>query len=315
MSLCHAPNLSPMQRALCAFIACAALALSAGCGGGESDTDVGPPGAPAGFDAGRAFADLEAQVAFGPRPTGSRANLRQARFLRRRLLAAGVGGVRIQSPYLNVVGTIPGSERDAILLAAHHDTKDIPRFVGANDGASGVAVVLELARALPRRLEGPSVHIALFDAEEARGERPFELDGARGSRQYARYALRAQGSGQPVQGTPPLRTIESMILFDLVGDCDLEIPREAGSDPDLYARIAMQAGGEDSPFGGTTGRILDDHVPFVERGIAAVDLIDFTYGPGPRPGAYWHTTEDTLDKVCPESLAAVGEPVLEILPR
>ena len=251
---------------------------------------------------------------FGPRPAGSSANRRQARFIARRLREAGVGRVRVQRPHRNVVGVIPGSERDAILLGAHHDTKNgIPGFVGANDGASGVAVVLELARALPRRVDGPSILFALFDAEEARGNRPFELDGTRGSRQYVRYARAAARSGRWVQGSPPLRRIGSMILFDLVGDCDLEIPREANSDRELYEHIAMQAG-SDSPFGGTTGPILDDHIPFVEAGVTAVDLIDFEYGPGPSPGAYWHTPEDTLDKVCPESLAAVGEPVLEILP-
>ena len=104
-----------------------------------------------------------------------------------------------------------------------------------------------------------------------------------------------------------------MILFDMVGDCDLQIPREANSDPDLYEYIALQAR-EDSPFGGTTGGIIDDHVPFVEAGVTAVNLIDFNFGPGPRPGEWWHTTEDTLDKVCPESLDAVGEAVLSVLP-
>jgi glutaminyl-peptide cyclotransferase len=296
-----------MRRAIVAILALGALAT--GCGG---DDDSAPPSADR-FDAERAFRDLEAQVAFGPRPAGSAANRRQAEFLAGALRDAGVRGVRIQRPYANVIGTIPGSESDAILLAAHHDTKDIPGFVGANDGASGVAVVLELARALPERVEGPSVHIALFDAEEARGDRAFEVDGTRGSREYVRLARRSR-PGRPVQGTPPLAEIQSMILFDLVGDCDLQIPREAGSDPELYEYIAMQAGG-DSPFGGTTGRILDDHVPFVEAGVDAVDLIDFTFGPGSSPGEWWHTTEDTLDKVCPESLDAVGEAVLAVLPR
>ena len=296
-----------MRRAIVAILALGALV--AGCAG---DDDTAPPATDR-FDAERAFRDLEAQVTFGPRPSGSAANRRQAEFLAGALRDAGVRGVRIQRPHANVIGTIPGTEPDALLLAAHHDTKDIPGFVGANDGASGVAVVLELARALPERVEGPSVHIALFDAEEARGDRPFEVDGTRGSRQYVSFARRSR-PGRLVQGTPPLAEIQSMILFDLVGDCDLQIPREANSDPELYEHIAMQAG-DDSPFGGTTGAILDDHVPFVEAGVDAVDLIDFTYGPGPSPGAYWHTTEDTLDKVCPESLDAVGEAVLSVLPR
>jgi glutaminyl-peptide cyclotransferase len=171
-------------------------------------------------------------------------------------------------------------------------------------------VVREIARALAGagRLDGPSVHLALFDAEEARGERDFEVDGTRGSRQYVEYAR----SGR--QGAPPLDEIEAMILLDLVGDCDLQIPREAGSDARLYESIAIHAVPGNDPFGGTTAAVLDDHIPFLEEGIPAVDLIDFTYGPGPSPGAWWHTTEDTLDKVCPESLDAVGEAVLGALP-
>ncbi len=296
-----------MRALLATLLVCATAA--GGCGEEEKSGPVGEPGR---FDSERAFADLERQVAFGPRPSGSPANRRQAKFIARSLRAAGVSDVRIQKPHRNVVGTIPGTEGDAILLGAHHDTKDIPAFLGANDGASGVAVVLELARALPRRVDGPSVQLALFDAEEARGERPFETDGTRGSRQYVRYAEAAERRGHPVQGAPPLRRIESMILFDLVGDCDLQIPRELNSDQRLYGQIAAAAG-RDSPFGGETTPISDDHVPFLERGITAVDLIDYTFGPGPTPGAWWHTTEDTLDKVCPESLDAVGEAVLAVL--
>jgi glutaminyl-peptide cyclotransferase len=297
----------PPMRGLATALLAAGLLI--GCGGEDGEPDAG------GFDANRAFADLEAQVEIGPRPAGSAANRENARLIAERLREAGVEDVVIQRPWRNVVGTIPGTEADAILIAAHHDTKDVPGLVGANDGASGVAVVLELARALPDRLEGPDVNVSLFDAEEARGERPFEEDGTRGSRQYVRYARESERRRRPVQGTPPLRRVESMILFDLVGDCDLQIPREANSDRDLYDYIALQAPGDDSPFGGSTGPILDDHIPFVEAGVRAVDLIDFTYGPGPSPGAWWHTTEDTLDKVCPESLDAVGEAVRAVLPR
>jgi hypothetical protein len=104
-----------------------------------------------------------------------------------------------------------------------------------------------------------------------------------------------------------------MVLLDMIGDCDLQIPREFSSDEGLYAAFADAAGG--APFEGVTGSILDDHVPFLERGIPAVDLIDFTFGGDSTPGKYWHTGEDTLDKVCPESLDAVGEAALEALPR
>ncbi|MDQ3728700.1 MAG: M28 family peptidase [Actinomycetota bacterium] len=291
------------------IFAFAALAVS-GCG----EDDPGEP-TPQRFDEERAFLDLEAQVEIGPRPAGSDENAELVRLISARLRAAGAEDVRVQAPHRNVVATIPGSQAGTVVVGAHHDTKDIPGFAGANDGASGVAVVLELARVLgaDAPLDGPSVSLALFDAEEARGDRPFSEDGTRGSRQYVALA---EAGGR--QGTPMLSEIEGMILFDLVGDCSLEIPRETGSDERLYALFAdaaREVSGSDSsaPFEGETSAIGDDHVPFLGAGVPAVDLIDFTYGPGPRPGAYWHTTEDTLDKVCPESLDAVGEAAVRVI--
>jgi glutaminyl-peptide cyclotransferase len=299
-------------RAIAAAGVFACIALAA-CGGDDADGDESANGALA-FDEQRAFADVEAQVAFGPRPAGSDANAEMTKFLAGRLREAGVRKVRIQSPHRNVVGVIPGRRNGAVVVGAHHDTKDaIPGFVGANDGASGVAVVLELARALPDRVSGPSIRIALFDAEEARGDRPFEVDGTRGSRQYVRYARRGKDE------SPPLDSIRAMVLFDLIGDCDLQIPRETNSDRALYDLFQSAAeeisGGDPGPFSGTASPVSDDHIPFLGAGIPSVDLIDFVYGPGPTPGAYWHTPEDTLDKVCPSSLAAVGEAALVAIPE
>jgi Zn-dependent M28 family amino/carboxypeptidase len=153
------------------------------------------------------------------------------------------------------------------------------------------------------------VQLVFFDAEEARGDRPFELDGIRGSRQYVEYA----GAGR--QGSAPLEQIRAMVLFDMVGDCDLRIPLEANSDQGLYALFAGAAAEGANPFEGATGPISDDHLPFLEAGIPALDLIDFDFGPGPTPGAWWHTSEDTLDKVCAESLDAVGEAALAAIPE
>jgi glutaminyl-peptide cyclotransferase len=288
-------------------LAVAAVALAAGgCGGDDGD------GANL-FDAERAYRDVEAQVAIGPRPAGSPGSREEVALIERGLRAAGVEDVGVQHPYANVVGTIPGREPGAVVVGAHHDTKDgIPGFVGANDGASGVAVVLELARSLQAPLDGPSLHLALFDAEEARGSRSFEADGTRGSRQYVEYA--AAGGRQ---GSPPLDEIDAMVLFDLVGDCDLQIPLEPNSDPELHARFAeasSEADGDPAPFTGSTTPIGDDHVPFREAGVPAVDLIDLAFGDGPPPGSYFHTPDDTLDKVCVESLDAVGEAAMRALP-
>ena len=312
-----------MRRAIAIpAVALAALAPVA-CGGGDGAGEGAEPATGAStaaeadrFDAERAMRDLRAQVRFGPRPAGSEANRRMTRFLARRLREAGVERVRIQRPHRNVVGVIPGAEPGAVVVGAHHDTKDdIPNFVGANDGASGVAVVLELARTLPDEMDGPAIHISLFDAEETRGDRPFTEDGTRGSRQYVRYARR---DGR--QGSPPLYEIEAMVLFDLVGDCDLQIPREANSDEGLYEAFADAAAersvtGSPAPFVGEAGSILDDHIPFRDAGIPAVDLIDFAYGPGPSPGKWWHSPKDTLERVCADSLDAVGEAALGALPE
>jgi Zn-dependent M28 family amino/carboxypeptidase len=301
-----------MRVLACSLVAAAVLA---GCGSGDDGRTLDDVAAGE-FDADRAFADLEAQVAIGQRPAGSPASRETAELIAARLREAGVRDVRIQGPHLNVVGTIPGDQSsEAIVIGAHHDTKDDvgPGFEGANDGASGVAVVLELARALAPRVQGPPIHLALFDAEEARGDRDFLSDGLRGSRQYVEYARRGSR-----QGTPPLNEIGAMVLFDLVGDCDLQIPYEPNSSRNLYDQFAEGAGkvdGNADPFEGKADPILDDHIPFREAGIPAVDLIDFEFGPGPSPGAYWHTPEDTLDKVCAESLDAVGEAALRALPR
>ena len=298
------PAMRPVVSASLAF-----LVLLAGCGGDATD------GAEeSGFDGDRAFDDLAAQVEFGPRPAGSAAAHRTAEWIADRMRDAGVEDVTIQSPWENVVGTIPGSEPGTVVVGAHYDTKSgIPGFVGANDGASGVAVLTELARSLPNPLDGPSVQLVAFDAEEARGNRDFDVDGTRGSRQYVADARRGGRDG-----AVPLQEIRAMVLFDLVGDCDLRIPLEENSDPALYglfAEAATGADGDPAPFEGRSFAVGDDHVPFLEAGVPAVDLIDFDFGPGPTPGAYWHTPEDTLDKVCAESLDAVGEAALGAIPR
>src|SRR4029453_14249554 len=107
-------------------------------------------------------------------------------------------------------------------------------------------------------------------------------------------------------------------LFDMVGDCDLQIPREATSDPRLYGQFAAAAaelGGDPAPFEGFTGGVEDDHTPFQQAGVPAVGLIDFTYGAETSPGPYWHTRQDTLDKVCASSLEEVGEAAVLAPPR
>jgi glutaminyl-peptide cyclotransferase len=278
-----------------------------GCGGSDDPADEGS------FDSQAAFADVRAQVEIGPRPAGSAGAAREVELITERLGQAGIRDVTVQRPYRNVVATIPGDGRGTVVVGAHYDTKDIHGFVGANDGGSGVAVLLGLARALPDRSSGASIDLVFFDAEEARGDRDFERDGDRGSRQFVAYSKRGGA-----QGSPPLGEIRSMVLFDMVGDCDLQIPREATSDPRLYGQFAAAAvdlDGNPAPFDGFTGGVEDDHTPFQQAGVPAVDLIDFTYGSDTSPGPYWHTRQDTLDKVCASSLDEVGEAAVLAIPR
>ena len=302
----------PTLRLLLAAIA-SLIAMLAGCGEGESECAAGGTCGPTastagGFNADRAFRDLERQVAFGPRPAGSAANARQVAYLKRQLQLAGASDVEVQGPWANVTAEIPGEGEGTVVIGAHHDTKDEPPILGANDGASGVAVVLELARVLAAEedRDGPTVRIALFDAEEAPGDADFEAEGTRGSRQYVEQA---EAAGE-------LEDVDEMWLFDMVGDCELTVPLEANSDPAIYARFERAADelpGFRSPFGDESDAVLDDHIPFIEAGIPSLDLIDFAYGGDSPPGDFWHTEDDTLDKVCPESLAAVGEPALAVL--
>jgi glutaminyl-peptide cyclotransferase len=297
--------------------ALASACCLAACGGGGGDAGppaLRPPGGATPFDAQRAFRDLRAQVAIGPRPAASPGARREVGFIVGRLRAAGVREVDVQRPYRNVIGRIPGRLPGTVVVGAHYDTKDIRGFVGANDGASGVATVLELARDLPPRLDGPSIDLVLFDAEESPRGTSFQAGGDRGSAQFVRYSRQGGRAG-----SPRLSEIRAMVLFDMVGDCDLHVPLEANSSSSLYGLFADAAAtrsssGSSEPFTGSAQGVLDDHAPFLRAGVPAVDLIDFDYGPGPAPGAWWHTRKDDLSHVCARSLEEVGAPALAALP-
>jgi glutaminyl-peptide cyclotransferase len=251
------------------------------------------------FDERRAFALLREQVALGPRPAGSPASRGLAERLRR-LLPHGrfqsvPGGLR------NVIASVPGRDpRRAVVVGAHYDTKDLPGFVGANDGASGTAALVELARGLKPRTIRPTVIFVLFDGEESpadAGSFEFEEKGLRGSK-VAAPALAAR------RPRP-----EAMILLDYVGDRRLSTPRERNSDERLWARLRAAAGrvGAGSAFpDGSRGAISDDHLPFLAAGIPSIDLIDFDF-------PCFHETCDNLGAVSSGSLNTSGEAVAELL--
>jgi Peptidase family M28 len=282
-----------------AALALSLAALVAGCGDdGESGSRPKAARPPDRFDSAAAMRLVRTQVDLGPRPAGSRASRRLAAKLKA-LLPEGryqrvPGGLR------NVLGTVPGSDpKRTVVVGAHYDTKDIKHFVGAIDGASGTAVVAQLARTLKPRQAKPTVVFALFDGEESpRGtaddDRAFERRGLRGSKVAARK----------------LRGAEGMVLLDFVGNRNLRIPREANSDEGLWARLRAAAGraGTATVFPlDNFGPISDDHIPFKRAGVPAIDLIDFGNFP------CWHEKCDDLSQVSEQSLDATGETVLELL--
>jgi hypothetical protein len=246
------------------------------------------------FDSRAAWSLLREQVRLGPRPAGSSASRRLARRLRRLLphgrYQAVPGGLR------NVVGVVPGRTPRIVVVGAHYDTKDVPGFVGANDGAAGTATVAQLARTVRPGELRPTVVFVLFDGEESPRGTPdaeFEREGLRGSRVAARRFHDAR----------------AMVLLDLVGDRRLRVPREASSDPGLWAalrRMAHRAGAARAFPAATRGAILDDHVPFLERGVPAIDLIDFDF-------PCFHRRCDDLSAVSERSIDDVGETVLRLL--
>ena len=276
-------------------------------GGGEAAVRERPAGAAPGavpaarvdrFDVARAFRLIRAQVDVGQRPAGSARLRALAVRLRARLPDGRFEAVPGHPGLRNVVGVLPG-RAPALLVAAHYDTEAAPPgFVGANDGAAGTAAVVELARALaalPRPGDAREVRFVLFDGEEEPlGSTDFERDALRGSKAYAR----AHGGA-----------IGQMVLLDYVANTGLRIPREGNSNQRLWARLraASRRVGVQAAFpAGTQGAIIDDHAPFLERGVPAIDLIDFSY-------RHKDTTRDTVDKLSRRSLDAVGETVLELL--
>ena len=259
------------------------------------------------FDAPAALALVRRQVAVGQRPAGSPQLERLARTLRPMLPAGrlealpgevGRTGVGLR----NVVGVLPGRS-PALVLGAHYATESHPRgFVGANDSAAGTAVLVGVARALARirRPAGaPEVRFVLFDGEEE----PTAKDNA----DFLRFALR----GSKAYVAAHRAEVGALVLLDYVGGKGLRLPREQSSDPELWGelRAAATAVGVARVFPpGRQVAIYDDHTPFLRAGIPAIDLIDFSY-------RWADGLQDTVDKLDPRALDAVGEAVVELVRR
>lgn len=254
------------------------------------------------FNGERALRDVVQQISFGPRIPGSPAHTQAIEWIRSEAYSAGwkteiQTTTRLGHPVKNVIAR-RNDLSPTIIIAAHYDSrlyadhdpdpaKQYDPVPGANDGASGVAVLLELARTLP--VDIVPVWLVFLDAED-NGNIPG-WDWILGSRAF-------------VESNPI--TPEAVIVVDMVGDIDLNIYMERNSDPNLTYEIWLQAdklGYNETFIPILKYKILDDHIPFIEAGIPAVVIIDIDY-------PYYHTTSDTTDKVSAESLEIVGKILL-----
>lgn len=262
-----------------------------------------------------AYKLVEQVVAFGPRPSGSAALIACADFIAKSAKDYGYEPETLvftdraadgEIEFRNVYAELPGASDRYIILASHFDTKKMPastNFVGANDAGSSTGLLLEIMRLLKQsKWQGPTIKFAFFDGEEAL-VRYGQFDGLHGSRRMARD-LEASGE---------LDRCRAMVLMDMVGDSDLKITLSPDNDRtliDSLLSIAEKQGTRDKFGFYPHGNILDDHYPFQKRGVPAIDVIDFAFGPN---NAYWHTSRDTMDKVSAESLRIVGDAVLELV--
>ncbi|MCI0404270.1 MAG: M28 family peptidase [Acidobacteria bacterium] len=282
------------------------LALPTACDAGSKSVAGGVSGE-------QAMAHARALVGFGERWPGSPGHRKAQEYIlgELRKLQVEVEEVsftaetpRGRVPMKNIIAKIPGRSAEILVVSGHYDTLWREGFVGANDGGSSTALLLELARVLkqqaPQRL---GVWVVFFDGEEA-VQQWSESDSLYGSRWQARL-WRQQGV---------LERVRALINVDMIGDKSLALKRESSSTRSLVDLLwgVGREKGYGKHFLDAEIPLLDDHTPFLQLGVPAADLIDFDYGPGHR---YWHTPQDTLDKVSPRSMQIVGEVVLESLRR
>jgi glutaminyl-peptide cyclotransferase len=266
-----------------------------------------PPEATGGFDGSKALAHVARLTQIGPRQSGTPGIAQAQQYILAELKSYGctaeTDDFHADTPagslaMKNILVKIPGERPDIILLSTHYDTKRLENFVGADDGGSSTGVMLELARLLCAKPGHDAVWIAFFDGEEAVNVQWADPDNCYGSREMA---ARLAASGD-------LKRVKALLLADLVGSRNLRIRRESGSTKwltDLVWSVAARLG-YGQIFVREETSIDDDHVSFLRRGVPAVDVIDLETS-----ASYWHTPQDTLDKLSARSLAVVGHVFLE----
>lgn len=262
------------------------------------------------FSGARALAYASRATSYGPRPAGSATLARLRAYIEREARAAGcqvsedkftastpAGPIQM----VNIIAKLPGNGKRAIVFTGHYDTKRLPGFVGANDGGSSTGFLLEMARALATENRINDVYFVWFDGEEAVRQEWAGEDNLYGSRHLA--------ARWTADGT--LARVKALINVDMIGDKDLDITSETLSTASLRALVwrTAQELGYGRYFLSSGGEVEDDHVPFLDAGVAALDIIDFDYGPG---NAYWHQPTDTVDKLSAHSFEVVGNVLMAV---
>ncbi len=278
----------------------------------QNPADEAPsPDKTGGFDGKRAYAHVAKQVSFGPRPAGSPALAQTQDYLLAELKSYGctteVDAFSSETPagriaMKNILVKIPGEKPGVILLGTHYDTKRLENFVGADDAGSSTGVMLELARNLCSEHGRYGVWIAFFDGEEAVRPEWQDPDNCYGSREMA---ARFSNSGD-------LTKIKAFLLADIVGTRTPHFKRETYSTKalvDLVWGVAKKLG-YGNIFVDDSSAVEDDHQSFLKRHVPSVDVIDLDNGPT-GDVYYWHTPQDSLDKISPKTLAVVGHVFLE----
>jgi glutaminyl-peptide cyclotransferase len=270
-----------------------------------------PPVLPPSFNANRAMQYINEIVAFGPRPIGSANHKKVENYILTHLKGDTVEQDDFEVdtsegkfPVHNIIAKFPGTRDGIVVVASHYDTNWPLRdtsYVGANDGASSSAALLEIAAQLRgKKREGNSVWLLWDDAEESMRLPWFDPESLYGVRHLA----------QKWQDDGTLRRIKAFILLDMIGDADLNIDRDHNSTPwleDMVYQAATKLGYQ-SHFFARDNAVGDDHAPFMQRGVPCADLIDLDYGYN---NVFWHTPQDTVDKLSPKSLEIVGTVTLE----
>ncbi len=271
------------------------------------------PLAAADFSGQKALEYTQALVNFGPRPSGTPAMVRTQAYIVAQLKANGwqvtEDAFSAKTPagtlaMKNIIARKPGLSGRAVAITGHYDTKRFPfPFVGANDGGASAGVLLELSRSLKDRTFKNDVYLVFFDGEEAVGDWTA-TDSLYGSRHLA----------EKWQSAGIIDRLTALINIDMIGDRDLKIVNELYSSEPLRRVITQAAAslGYAKHFNAGDLPIEDDHVPFLRKGVRAANLIDFDYGPN---HSWWHTAQDTMDKLSPASMEVVGRTVAEVIKR